>query len=78
MRTIVTVDGMRAVHCVRAVQTALAMVPGIAWCDVTVGTVELEHDGSANVERLREALAMVGFTLAAVRDERRPPIVGGS
>jgi copper chaperone CopZ len=76
MRTIVEVAGMRAVHCVRAVQTALAMVPGIRWCDVTMGRVELDHDGDATEPRLREAIGIAGFSVSAVRSERRLPIVG--
>ena len=78
MRTIVRVDGMQAVHCVRAVQTALTMVPGIAWCDVTVGRVELEHDGTASESQLREAIGVAGFAVSEVRGERRLPIVGDS
>jgi len=76
MRTIVEVEGMRAVHCVRAVQTALTMVPGIAWCDVSMGQVDVEHDGAATETRLREAIAVAGFSVRAVRTERRLPIVG--
>jgi len=76
MRTIVVVNGMQAVHCVRGVQTALAMVPGITWCDVSMGLVELEHDGSATESQLRDAIAVAGFTVSAVRVERRLPIVG--
>jgi copper chaperone CopZ len=76
MRTIVEVEGMRAVHCVRAVQTAMAMVPGISWCEVAMGRVELEHDGGATEPRLREAIAVAGFAIAAIRAERRLPIVG--
>jgi copper chaperone CopZ len=78
MRTIVEVEGMRAVHCVRAVQTAMAMVPGITWCDVALGRVELEHDGGATEPRLRDAIAVAGFAVSAVRAERRLPIVGES
>ena len=78
MRTIVEVEGMRAVHCVRAVQTALAMVDGIRWCDVTMGRVELEHDGSAAESALREAIGVAGFVVTAVRSERRLPVVGES
>jgi copper chaperone CopZ len=78
MRTIVDVEGMRAVHCVRAVQTALVMVGGIAWCDVTVGRVELEHDGGATEAALRAAIAVAGFGVRAVRTERRLPVAGES
>ena len=76
MRTIVLVDGMRAVHCVRAVQTAMVMVPGVQWCDVTMGRVELEHDGAATAVSVREAIAVAGYSVRSVRDERRLPIVG--
>ena len=78
MRTIVTVNGMLAVHCVRAVQTAMALVPGITWCDVTIGRVEVEHDGGATETRLRDAIGVAGFDVSAVRAERRLPIVGES
>ncbi len=78
MRTIVLVDGMRAVHCVRGVHTAMAMVPGVQWCDVTMGRVELEHDGRATEASLREAIAVAGYSVRSVRDERRLPIVGES
>ena len=76
MRTIVLVEGMRAVHCVRAVETALFMVPGIVWCDVSIGQVALEHDGRADEEQLRSAIAVAGFAVRDVRSERRLPIVG--
>lgn len=76
MRTIVEVDGMRAVHCVRAVQTAMAMVPGVQWCDVTMGRVVLDHDGGATETALRDAIAVAGYSVRSVRSERRLPIVG--
>ena len=78
MRTIIVVDGMRAVHCVRAVQTALVMVPGIEWCDVSLGQVEVEHDGRATAEALRAAIAVAGFAVSDVRTERRLAIIGDS
>ena len=76
MRTIVLIDGMQAVHCVRAVQTAMAMVPGVTWCEVTMGRVELEHDRAAAEPLLRHAIGVAGFAVSAVRSERRLPIVG--
>lgn len=75
------IDGMQAVHCVRAVQTALTMVPGISWCDVSMGRVEVEHDGRALEPLLREAIGVAGFavrTVHAVRAVRRLPIIGDS
>ena len=76
MRTVVTVEGMRAVHCVRAVQTAMAMVPGVSWCDVTLGQVVLEHDGGASESALRAAILVAGFDVTSVRMERRLPVIG--
>jgi copper chaperone CopZ len=76
MRTIVTVEGMCAVHCVRAVQTAMALVPGVRWCDVTIGQVALEHDGTATEMALREAIDVAGYAVSAVRTERRLPVIG--
>ena len=52
------------------------MVPGIVWCDVSLGRVDVEHDGAATDVLLREAINVAGYTVAAVRDERRLPIVG--
>jgi copper chaperone CopZ len=76
MRMVAVVDGMRAVHCVRAVQTALTLVPGVSWCEVTMGRVELEHDGRATEAALRDAIAVTGFTVREVRTERRLPTIG--
>lgn len=67
---------MRAVHCVRAVQTAMALVPGVRWCDVTMGQVELDHDGSADDAALHSAIAHTGFTISAIQSELRLPIAG--
>ncbi len=78
MRTLVTIDGMRAVHCVRAVQTAMAMVPGVTWCEVSLGRVELEHDGGATDAVVREAIGVAGFAVTDVRAERRLPLIGES
>lgn len=76
MRSVVTIEGMRAVHCVRAVQTALTLVPGIRWCDVSVGRVEVEHDGTATDAALSDAVAVAGFRVSEVRSERRLPLHG--
>lgn len=65
MITTVTVEGMTCQHCVRAVFTALAAVPGISRADVSIGTAAVEHDGSVTVEQLRDAIAVAGY---AVRD----------
>ena len=51
--TVADIGGMRTAHCVNAVFTALAGVPGISRADVKVGRVEVEHDGRATEDALR-------------------------
>ena len=69
------IAGMVAVHAVRAVQTAFTMVPGITAIDVRLGAATVEHDGRATAELLREAVALAGCAVTAVREERRLPLV---
>jgi copper chaperone CopZ len=79
MRTVVTVSGMRSVHCVRAVQTALTLVAGVEWWQVTMGRIELEHDGSATAEALVDAIGVAGYVVSDVQvlpRVRRLPIAG--
>src|SRR5689334_7389231 len=60
MITTVRVEGMTCQHCVRAVFTALAAVPGIHRADVSIGSVAVEHDGSVTIEQLRDAIDVAG------------------
>ena len=62
---------MSTPHCIRAVFTALTPVEGIASADVVLGSVEVEHDGRATAEALREAIAVAGYEVAEVIEERR-------
>lgn len=79
MRLTVSIGGMRAVHCVRAVQTALTVVPGITGLDVTIGTAVVTHDGRATADAVRAAVAVAGFTVTDVHEERRRlPLLGGA
>jgi copper chaperone len=71
MITTVRVDGMTCQHCVRAVFTALAAVPGIDRADVTIGSASVEHDGSVTVEQLREAIAVTGYSVTDGTTNRR-------
>ena len=71
MLTTVSVSGMTCVHCVRAVFTSLAGVPGIERADVTIGQAVIEHDGTVTVEQIREAVAVAGYTVGDTRDDRR-------
>lgn len=71
MITTVTVEGMTCQHCVRAVFTALAAVPGISRADVSIGTAAVEHDGSVTVEQLRDAIAVAGYAVKDGATNRR-------
>jgi len=71
MITTVTVDGMTCQHCVRAVFTALAAVPGIDRAEVSIGSAVVEHDGTVTVEQLRDAIAVAGYVVRDGRTNRR-------
>ena len=69
--TIARIGGMRSAHCVRAVFTALAGVPGISRADVQLGRAEIEHDGAATEAVLRDAIALAGYELLETTEERQ-------
>jgi copper chaperone CopZ len=71
MITTVTVSGMTCAHCVRAVFTSLAGVPGIERADVTIGRAVIEHDGTVTAEQIRDAVAVAGYTVGDTKDDRR-------
>jgi copper chaperone len=71
MITRVRVAGMSCQHCVRAVFTALAAVDGIARAEVSIGAVEVEHDGRVTVEQLRDAIAVAGYAVVDGETNRR-------
>jgi copper chaperone CopZ len=76
MRTRLRVLGMSSQHCVNAVFTALTPVEGILAAEVAIGSVEVEHDGRATVEALRDAIAVAGYeAVLATEDRRQLPIV---
>ena len=61
------IKGMSCGHCVKAVQSALAAVPGVAVKDVRIGhaTVEVEG-GSARAEALVGAVDEAGYEASVV------------
>ena len=67
---VVTLGGMRSVHCARAVFTALAAVEGIERAEVVVGRARLEHDGRVTVEQVRAAVAVAGYEVTGWAEER--------
>ena len=71
MLTHVHVDGMTCQHCVRAVFTALAGVPGIERADVRIGSVDIEHGGTVTLEQIREAVEIAGYSVRAAETNRR-------
>ena len=76
MVTIATISGMSCAHCVRAVFTSLTGVEGIVRADVSIGRAEIEHDGSATAEAIRQAISIAGYEVIDFRDDRRTlPVV---
>jgi copper chaperone len=71
MITRARVEGMSCQHCVRAVFTALAGIEGISRADVSIGAIEVEHDGRVTDEQLREAVATSGYRLVSAETNRR-------
>jgi copper chaperone CopZ len=71
MTTTVSISGMTCAHCVRAVFTSLAGVPGIERADVTLGQAVIEHDGTVTPQQIRDAIAVAGYTVGETRDDRR-------
>jgi copper chaperone CopZ len=69
--THLTIRGMTSVHAARAIFTALAGVDGVVQADVNRGIAVVEHDGRATLTALREAVALAGFEVTGVREERR-------
>ena len=62
-KTVFNVIGMTCEHCVEAVKGALKDLPGaheIA-VDLENGIAELKHDGSIEIDHIKEALAGLGF-----------------
>ncbi|HMA25119.1 MAG: cation transporter [Gemmatimonas sp.] len=71
MITRVRVHGMTCQHCVRAVFTSLTAVEGITRADVSIGAVEVEHDGRVTVAQLRDAIAVAGYSVRDGETNRR-------
>ncbi len=71
MTTTVSISGMTCAHCVRAVFTSLAGVPGIKRADVSIGQAVIDHDGTVTLEQIRDAVAIVGYAVGDVKNDRR-------
>lgn len=72
MITKVKIPGATTVHAMRAIETALTMVPGIMMYEVVRGLAIVTHDGRATEEALRDAIAVAGFEVEEIEvDSRR-------
>jgi copper chaperone len=71
MRTVLEIEGMSCVHCVRAVVTGLGGVPGITGADVKIGRAVIDHGPSVSLSRLREAVELAGYKVRESTEERR-------
>ena len=74
MTTTVSIAGMTCAHCVRAVFTSLAGVPGIQRADVSIGQAVIEHDGTVTPQAVRDAIAVAGYEVTGTQDKRTLPI----
>lgn len=76
MISIVHIEGMRSVHCVRAVFTALGGVAGIERAEVAMGRATLTHDERFDAAAVADALAPLGYVVDSVAHEaRRLPLL---
>jgi copper chaperone CopZ len=71
MITRLQIAGMMCNRCVEAVFTSLTPVEGITRAEVWIGGAEIEHDGRASEEQLREAIGVCGYRVSAARQDRR-------
>lgn len=62
---------MTSVHAARAIFTSLAGVAGVTLADVGKGIATVEHDGTVTAAALHEAVALAGFQIIEIREERR-------
>jgi len=67
----VQLDGLVAVHAVRAVWTALGAVPGLLSAEVTMQGAVLELDGDLDRAVLDAALDAAGVSVRSLRVEAR-------
>jgi len=67
----VQLDGLVAVHAVRAVWTALGAVPGLLSAEVTMQGAVLELDGELDRAALDAALDAAGVSIRSIRIEAR-------
>lgn len=75
MRTTATIPAMRSEYAKQAVFTALTPLEGIVRVELAAhsdgGTLVVEHDGRVRADALREAIAVSGYDVARIDEDRR-------
>jgi hypothetical protein len=72
----VQLDGLVAVHAVRAVWTALSAGPGLLRAEVTMQGATLEVEGELDRDALAAALDAAGVSIRSIRvDARSLPVL---
>lgn len=69
--TQLTIAGMRSVHSVRAIYTALTAVDGITHAEVRLGSADITHDGRATCAALSKAIELAGYQVESCEENRR-------
>lgn len=71
MHSTLRLRGMRTVHCVRAVRTALMALEGVQAAEVEVGRAHLAHDAPIPRRAVEQALAPTGYVLEEMLTDAR-------
>jgi copper chaperone CopZ len=71
MTSTLRIRGMHAVHAVRAIETALGGLVGVARAEVSLGEAVVEHDDTVTPAVLIAAVEVAGFEVDDWHQERR-------
>lgn len=63
MKVLLIINGMKTVHCVRAVFQALAGVPHVRAADVSMGRAEVLLEGALLETVFHDALSAAGYSV---------------
>ncbi|MBL8961736.1 MAG: heavy-metal-associated domain-containing protein [Gemmatimonadetes bacterium] len=69
--TTIRLSGMRTVHCVRAVRTALMALDAVESAEVQMGSAVLEHRDPIATETIRGALDATPYAVESVTSNAR-------
>lgn len=70
MRTTIRLE-LPSIHAIRAIETSLQGIEGIARAEVSRVGATIEHDGRATADLLRAAVESAGFELLGIVEEKR-------